>query len=116
MGEGHAVEGKAGVLPWGGAGQANVPRPIIEGAGHRIRVVYDRDPDLAPPFAGVPVISSEVELKAWLEERRDEVSAFAVAADGQERRSMARGAGPGCPDPGRACSYRLEIEPWWTGR
>ena len=92
MGEGHAVKGKAGVLLWGGAGQAKVLRPIIEGAGYRVLVVYDRDPDLAPPFAGVPVISSEVELKAWLGERRDEVSAFAVAvaADGQERCAIAR--------------------------
>ena len=90
--EGPLKQRKAGVLLWGGAGQAKVLRPIIEGAGHRVRVVYDRDPELAPPFAGVPVICGEEVLKDWLEEHRDEVSAFAVAvgSDGRDRCSIAR--------------------------
>ncbi len=90
--EGSLRQRKAGVLLWGGSGQAKVLRPIIEGAGHRVRVVYDRDPDLAPPFSGVPVICGEEVLKDWLEEHRDEVSAFAVAvgSDGRDRCAIAR--------------------------
>ncbi len=90
--EGPLKQRKAGVLLWGGAGQAKVLRPIIEGAGHRVRVVYDRDPELAPPFAGVPLICGEEKLKDWLEEHRDEVSAFAVAvgSDGRDRCAIAR--------------------------
>jgi len=87
-----SAKGRVGVLLWGGAGQAKVLRPIIESAGWRVRVVYDRNPDLAPPFAGVPLICGEDKLKDWLEEHRDEVSAFAVAigSDGRDRCAIAR--------------------------
>lgn len=68
---------------WGGTGQAKVIGPIVESHGHRIVAVFDRNPDVPPPFADVPLISDETALAALFSRYRSRPLAFAVAVAGQ---------------------------------
>lgn len=70
-------------LIWGGAGQAKVIRPIIEADGHHVVAVHDQNPDLAPPFDGIPIISGEAALAALFARYETQPLAFAVAIGGQ---------------------------------
>lgn len=68
----------------GGKGHASVIRPIIEADGHRLVAVHDRDPDLAPPFDDVPLISGEAALTELFARYESQPLAFAVAIGGQQ--------------------------------
>lgn len=72
-------------LVWGGTGQAKVLRPIIEGEGHSVVMVFDRDSAIEPPFDDVPVINDELELNDFFARYADRSLAFAVAVGGEER-------------------------------
>ena len=52
------------VLLWGGTGQARVLRPIIEKEGHSVVAVFDRNVNLQPPFANVPLFHSDSDIEA----------------------------------------------------
>jgi sugar O-acyltransferase (sialic acid O-acetyltransferase NeuD family) len=71
-----------GIVLWGGAGQAKVLRPIVEAAGFAVAVVHDRNPDIEPPFADVPLVCGEAALDAWLREHPGRAAFFAVAIGG----------------------------------
>ncbi|HXP31142.1 MAG TPA: NeuD/PglB/VioB family sugar acetyltransferase [Stellaceae bacterium] len=77
------------ILVWGGQGQAKVLRPILEAAGHRIALVYDRKPGLAAPFPDVPLISDEAAIEAWLA-RRSGALGFVIAIGGEHGRERCR--------------------------
>lgn len=76
-----AVDGKRAVV-WGATGQAKVLRPIIEGRGYAVACLYDRDPDVAAPFPGVPLFANLAEFDHWLEENSADLHGFAVAIGG----------------------------------
>jgi sugar O-acyltransferase (sialic acid O-acetyltransferase NeuD family) len=67
---------------WGGTGQAKVLRPVVEDAGHRVVLVFDRNPALAPPLPGVPLLSDPGALRAWLNSRHGQETGYAVTIGG----------------------------------
>jgi sugar O-acyltransferase (sialic acid O-acetyltransferase NeuD family) len=78
------------ILVWGGQGQAKVLRPILEAAGHRIALVYDREPSLAAPFPDVPLVSDEAAIEAWLARRSGAALGFVIAIGGEHGRERCR--------------------------
>lgn len=81
------------ILIWGGRGHAKVLRPILEANGHRISIVYDRDPAVAPPFPDVRLITAETELDAWMARHDPKNLGFVLAIggeNGEERCRLAR--------------------------
>jgi sugar O-acyltransferase (sialic acid O-acetyltransferase NeuD family) len=74
------------IVVWGGRGQATVLRPIIEQGGHRIGVIFDRDPAVTSPFPGVPCLHEWEALLGWIAEHRHVQPAFAIAIGGDHGR------------------------------
>lgn len=74
------------IVVWGGRGHAKVLRPMIEHAGHTIGVVYDRDPSVPSPFAGVPCLNVWEQLVGWIAQHRQQRPAFAIAVGGDRGR------------------------------
>lgn len=70
------------VLLWGGTGQAKVLRPVIEGAGHSVVAVFDRDQTVDPPFADVPIIHDENDLEPLYRSSVEHQLGYAVAIGG----------------------------------
>jgi len=78
------------ILIWGGTGQAKVLRPILEASGHRIVFVFDRNPDVKPPFADVRFTTSESELDAWIASCDPKLLGFALAIGGENGEERCR--------------------------
>jgi len=74
------------VLVWGGKGHAKVLRPSIEHAGHRIGLVFDRDPEVTSPFGGVECLHGWDELLHWIAENRHLHVGFVIAIGGDRGR------------------------------
>jgi hypothetical protein len=51
----HLKRLPAGVVVYGGTGQAKVVRPIIEHYGSKVMAVFDDTADLPSPFRDVPI-------------------------------------------------------------
>ncbi|MFM2130205.1 MAG: hypothetical protein RL477_1751 [Pseudomonadota bacterium] len=75
-----------GVLVWGALGQAKVLRPIIEARGLRVAMLYDRNPAVASPFAGVPILHDLPRLEDWIGHHRRELAGYALAIGGDRGR------------------------------
>lgn len=71
------------VLLWGATGQARVLAGFLPSLGYRIEVLVDRDPDIASPFAGVPLLRGEAGFAEWIS-KRTEFPAALVAIGGEK--------------------------------
>lgn len=71
-----------GAVLWGARGQAKVLRPILAARGLGVACLFDRDPGVAPPFEGVPVLSDPAALKSYVETHSPALAGFAVAIGG----------------------------------
>jgi len=68
------------VVVWGGTGQAKVARAILRDAGHRVCLVYDRDPAVTAPFEAIEIVHDVERVQAAAEAR--EAEGFVVAIGG----------------------------------
>jgi sugar O-acyltransferase (sialic acid O-acetyltransferase NeuD family) len=86
----------------GGTGQARVLGEFLPVLGWRVAAVFDNDPAVTPPLAGVPLYHGETALRAWLAARPGPVDALvAVGGDrGTDRlRLQEELAAAGCRFP-----------------
>jgi len=74
------------VLVWGGTGQAKVIRPILYRNGHSIIAIFDRNPEIEPPFLDLPLISDLAALERYLDNMCGESLGFVVAIGGRTGR------------------------------
>lgn len=68
------------VVVWGGTGQAKVVRAILTEAGHRVCLVYDRDPSTRAPFDSIEFVHDVSRIRAAA--KTGEVQGFVVAIGG----------------------------------
>lgn len=73
------------VIIWGGKGQAKVLREALDPRTHRIVAVFDRNPELASPFADVPIFHGNEGFESWLARELDRASVMALVAIGGNR-------------------------------
>lgn len=59
------------VVLWGGTGQAQVTRPIIEYYGSKVVAVFDDTPNMRPPFPDVPLHVGWSGFLNWIQKQPD---------------------------------------------
>jgi sugar O-acyltransferase (sialic acid O-acetyltransferase NeuD family) len=67
------------IILWGGTGQAKVVRPIVEELGARVVAVFDRTPDLPPPFPDVELFQGWEGYERWIRGRDCRRIGFCIA-------------------------------------
>jgi sugar O-acyltransferase (sialic acid O-acetyltransferase NeuD family) len=65
-GRDHINKLPAGVILYGGTGQAKVVRPIIEHYGSKVVAIFDDTPDLPSPFPDVPIYRGYEAFERWI--------------------------------------------------
>lgn len=73
------------VVLWGATGQAKVLRECLNAGGVEIIALFDNDPVLRSPFAGVPLYHGETGLRDWLAGRPEASATGFLIAIGGER-------------------------------
>jgi sugar O-acyltransferase (sialic acid O-acetyltransferase NeuD family) len=86
------------VIVWGATGQARVLADFLPTLGYRIEVLVDRNPQVAPPLEGVPILLGEAGFREWASARRELPAALVAiggdrGADRLELQEVLRGAG-----------------------
>jgi sugar O-acyltransferase (sialic acid O-acetyltransferase NeuD family) len=74
------------IIFWGATGHAKVLRELTERLGYRLVAIFDNNPQVPPPFAGVPIYYGPEGFREWKLENGDLETACLVAIGGAKGR------------------------------